>query len=54
MRGDFDLGWWAPNLVLLLGPWPFARALWSSTAHSDSRGLAPLQAEHVRGDANRA
>lgn len=23
LRGDFDLGWWAPNLVLLFGPLPF-------------------------------
>lgn len=28
LRGDFDLGWWAPNLVLLLGPWPFVWQLW--------------------------
>ncbi|MDB4987596.1 MAG: hypothetical protein JWN04_2774 [Myxococcaceae bacterium] len=23
LRGEFDLGWWLPNLVLLAGPWPF-------------------------------
>lgn len=28
LRGDFDWGWWAPNLVLLLGPWPFVWRLW--------------------------
>jgi hypothetical protein len=28
LRGDFDLGWWAPNLVLLAGPWPFVWGLW--------------------------
>ncbi|MFT3928562.1 MAG: DUF5360 family protein [Myxococcales bacterium] len=30
LRGDFDLGWWAPNLALLLGPLPFAWRLWDS------------------------
>lgn len=33
LRGDFDLSWWAPNLVLLLGPWPFVWQLW--------QGLSP-------------
>jgi hypothetical protein len=28
LRSDFDLAWWAPNVVLFLGPWPFVRALW--------------------------
>jgi hypothetical protein len=23
LRREFDVGWWLPNLVLLLGPWPF-------------------------------
>jgi hypothetical protein len=23
LRRDFDLGWWLPNLVLMLGPWPW-------------------------------
>lgn len=27
LSGDFDLAWWAPNLVLMLGPWPFVVAL---------------------------
>lgn len=28
LRGDFDISWWTPNLVLFLGPWPFIRSLW--------------------------
>jgi hypothetical protein len=32
LRGDFDWGWWAPNLVLLIGPWPFVWGLWGALA----------------------
>lgn len=28
LRADFDLAWWAPNIVLALAPWPFVRSLW--------------------------
>lgn len=27
LRGDFELGWWLPNLVLLVGPWAFMPSL---------------------------
>ena len=27
LTDDFDLAWWAPNLVPMLGPWPFVVAL---------------------------
>ena len=27
LRGEFELGWWAPNLALLLGPWVFISRL---------------------------
>jgi hypothetical protein len=30
LRGDFDITWWAPNLLLFLGPWPLMVALWQS------------------------
>lgn len=28
LRRDFDFGWWAPNLVLLVGPWFFVWRMW--------------------------
>ncbi|MDB4977139.1 MAG: hypothetical protein JWN48_5480 [Myxococcaceae bacterium] len=28
LRGDFDLTWWTPNVLLLLCPWLFMRSLW--------------------------
>jgi hypothetical protein len=31
LRGDFDLGWWLPNLFLFLWPLPFiARQVWAA------------------------
>lgn len=31
LRHDFDLGWWAPNLFLLLWPLPFlAKLVWTA------------------------
>jgi hypothetical protein len=37
LQRDFDLSWWAPNLVLLLVPWPFLRALWRAQAATAPR-----------------
>ncbi len=37
LRGDFDLGWWAPNLFLLVWPLPYLfRLAWTA----DTRGGA--------------
>lgn len=35
-RGDFDLGWWAPNLFLLLWPIPYlSRLAWTADARAN-------------------
>ena len=28
LRGDFDIAWWTPNLLLFLVPWIFIRGVW--------------------------
>lgn len=28
LRNEFDLGWWLPNVVLFIGPWPLLWRLW--------------------------
>lgn len=36
LRGDLDLSWWAPNLVLLLAPWLFIARLWCDASAAPS------------------
>jgi hypothetical protein len=35
LRGEFELGWWLPNLVLMAAPWPF---LWGLVSRQDELG----------------
>jgi hypothetical protein len=37
LRGDFDITWWTPNLLLLFCPWLFMHSLWRGQEDVNSR-----------------